>query len=101
MDPREEIVISGISGRFPESGDMGEFRENLFGHVNMVTENERRFKSGIYGIPRGFGALKEIDKFDADFFQVNAKQAARMDPQLRIMLEATYEAIQDAGEKDQ
>jgi hypothetical protein len=24
-----------------------------------------------------------------------------MDPQLRIMLEATYEAIQDAGEKDQ
>jgi fatty acid synthase len=66
----------------------------------MVTENERRFKAGIYGIPRGFGALKEIDKFDADFFGVNSKQAARMDPQLRIMLEVTYEAMQDAGDRN-
>jgi hypothetical protein len=94
---QEELVISGISGKFPESANMEEFRENLYGHVNMVTVNERRFKAGLHGIPKGFGALKEIDKFDADFFQIHQKQADRMDPQLRMMLEATYEALQDAG----
>ena len=93
----EDIVISGISGRFPESSNMAEFRDNLLNNVNMVTINDRRFKPGLHGIPEGFGSLKELDRFDADFFGVHPKQARRMDPQLRILLETTYEAIQDAG----
>ena len=92
-----EVVISGISGRFPESANFKEFQENLFNHVNMVTVNERRFKPGLYGIPKGFGTLKEIDKFDAEFFKVLPNQAQRLDPQLRLSLETTYEAMLDAG----
>jgi fatty acid synthase len=93
----EEIVISGFSGRFPESGSYKEFQENLFNHVNMVTVNERRFKPGLYGIPQGFGTLKELDRFDAEFFKILPNQAQRMDPQLRIAMETTYEAMLDAG----
>ena len=41
--------------------------------------------------------LYNIDKFDASFFGVHNKQAQSMDPQCRMLLEKTYEAIVDAG----
>ena len=48
-------------------------------------------------MPKRCGILKSLNKFDAAFFGVSPKQASRMDPQLRMMLETTYEAIIDAG----
>ncbi|KAG7491726.1 hypothetical protein MATL_G00007310 [Megalops atlanticus] len=93
----EEIVIAGISGRLPESNNLEEFWENLFNGVDMVTEDDRRWKPGLYGLPRRNGKLKEINKFDASFFGVHPKQAHTMDPQLRLMLEISYEAIVDGG----
>lgn len=41
--------------------------------------------------------LQDLTRFDAQFFGVHAKQAHLMDPQLRMFLETTYEAIVDAG----
>lgn len=38
-------------------------------------------------------------KFDASFFGVHPKQAHTMDPQLRLLLEVSYEAILDGGKK--
>lgn len=52
---------------------------------------------GSFGLPRRSGKLKDLTKFDASMFGVHAKQANRMDPQLRLLLEVTYEAIVDAG----
>ncbi|KAK9406948.1 fatty acid synthase [Crotalus adamanteus] len=63
----------------------------------MVTEDDRRWKPGIYGLPKRNGKLKDISKFDATFFGVHAKQAHTMDPQLRLLLEVCYEAIMDGG----
>ncbi|KAG9267961.1 fatty acid synthase [Astyanax mexicanus] len=93
----EDIVIAGISGRLPESDSLEEFWQNLFNGVDMVTEDDRRWKPGLYGLPRRNGKLKEIDRFDAAFFGVHPKQAHTMDPQLRLMLEISYEAIVDGG----
>lgn len=42
----DEIVISGISGRLPESNSIAEFRENLFAGVDLVTDDERRWPAG-------------------------------------------------------
>lgn len=42
----EEVVISGISGRFPESNSIAEFKENLFTGVDMVTDDDRRWPDG-------------------------------------------------------
>lgn len=53
---------------------------------------------GLYGLPRRNGKLKDISKFDAAFFGVHPKQAHTMDPQLRLLLEISYEAIVDGGE---
>lgn len=93
----DEIVISGFSGRYPESSNVEEFKKNLFEGIDMVTNDDRRWPSGMYGLPERSGKLKELNLFDATFFGVHAKQAHVMDPQLRILLEATYEAIIDAG----
>ncbi|VVC27330.1 Hypothetical protein CINCED_3A023543 [Cinara cedri] len=93
----EEVVISGISGRLPESESIAEFTENLFAGVDLVTDDDRRWPPGLYGLPLRTGKLKSLEYFDANFFGVHAKQAEVMDPQLRLLLETTYECIVDAG----
>ncbi|XP_043860025.1 LOW QUALITY PROTEIN: fatty acid synthase [Dromiciops gliroides] len=93
----EEVVIAGMAGKLPESENLQEFWENLIGGVDMVTDDDRRWKAGLYGLPRRSGKLKDLSKFDASFFGVHPKQAHTMDPQLRLLLEVTYEAIVDGG----
>ncbi|KAJ8688225.1 hypothetical protein QAD02_024020, partial [Eretmocerus hayati] len=93
----DDIVISGFSGRLPESSTIEEFKQQLFDGIDLVTDDERRWPSGIHGLPARTGKIKELAKFDATFFGVHAKQANVMDPQLRILLELTHEAIVDAG----
>lgn len=94
---QEDVVIAGISGRFPESDSVEEFKRNLFDGVDLVTDDERRWPSRLYGLPTRTGKIKNLNHFDATFFGVHAKQANVMDPQLRLLLEATYEAFVDAG----
>ena len=53
---------------------------------------------GLHGLPRRNGKLKDLSKFDAAFFGVSPRQADAMDPQLRLLLETSYECIVDAGE---
>jgi len=53
--------------------------------------------SGMFGMPKRCGKLKDLTKFDASFFGVHPKQANAMDPQLRMLLEVTYEALLDSG----
>lgn len=90
-------MIAGMAGKLPESENLQEFWENLINGVDMVTEDDRRWKPGIFGLPRRNGKLKDISKFDASFFGVHPKQAHTMDPQLRMLLEVSYEAILDGG----
>ena len=42
----EDIVISGISGRFPESDTMDEFADNLYKNINMISLDDRRWPAG-------------------------------------------------------
>ena len=51
----------------------------------------------MFNVPSRTGKLKDISSFDSVFFNVSAKQSNFMDPQLRLLLEVTYEAIIDAG----
>ena len=55
------------------------------------------FCTGLFGLPKRSGKLMDLTKFDTSFFGVHPKQADCMDPQLRMLLEVTYEAIHDAG----
>ncbi|XP_023313670.1 fatty acid synthase-like [Trichogramma pretiosum] len=97
VPPEEEIVISGISGRFPDSNNMKHFEENLMNKVDLVTDDDRRWKLDHPEIPQNTGKINNVSKFDALFFGVHFKQAHTMDPMCRMLLEHAYEAIVDAG----
>lgn len=43
----DDVVISGISCRLPESDNIEEFRQHLINKDDMVTDDERRWSKGI------------------------------------------------------
>jgi fatty acid synthase, animal type len=63
----------------------------------MVDDDERRWKHLDPNLPKRYGKVNRIEKFDALFFSVHNRQANWMDPQCRMLLEHSYEAILDAG----
>ena len=63
----------------------------------QVADDSFHLIAGLYGLPRRSGKLKELTRFDAAFFGTVPKWAKVMDPQLRMLLEVTYEALIDAG----
>ncbi|KAK8777051.1 hypothetical protein V5799_029605 [Amblyomma americanum] len=62
-----------------------------------VAENGDAYIDGLLGLPERLGKIRDLSQFDAEFFGVHPKQAHAMDPQLRLLLETSYEAIMDAG----
>jgi len=97
----EPIAIVGLSARFPGSEDLAGFERKLAAGEALVTEiPPRRWSwqeqpeevSSRWG-----GFIDEEDRFDALFFGVSAREAAQMDPQLRLLLESVWSTIEDAG----
>src|SRR5260370_24996797 len=43
------------------------------------------------------GPLDDVDMFDASFFNIPPREARRMDPQHRLLLETTWESLEDGG----
>ena len=46
VEPGEEVVITGLSGRFPESRNIMELKDNLMKKVDLITENYSRWRLG-------------------------------------------------------
>lgn len=47
-------------------------------------------------VDRG-GYLRDVEGLDAEFFRMSPREALKLDPQQRLALECTWEAIEDAG----
>ncbi|XP_063541437.1 fatty acid synthase-like isoform X1 [Cydia strobilella] len=95
--PGDEVLITGVSGYFPDSDSVVELQENLFNKVDLISGDPRRWKLAHPEIPQRTGKINHVNKFDASFFGVHYKQAHTMDPMCRILLEKAYEAVIDAG----
>jgi hypothetical protein len=52
---------------------------------------------GIHDLPTGCGKLRNLDKFDANFFGISDKTANTFDVTNRLLFEETYKAICDSG----
>ncbi|XP_015792089.1 fatty acid synthase-like isoform X2 [Tetranychus urticae] len=97
MDKKPEIVISGVSGRFPDCSNIEELKDKLYNGVDMLIENEERWPKGTYGLPSKSGILKGLHNFDASFFGLSDKEADLLDPSIRFSIETIFEALCDAG----
>ncbi|XP_074599538.1 fatty acid synthase-like [Brevipalpus obovatus] len=93
----EEIVISGISGRFPEADHVEELWDKLMNGIPLYTKDGRRWPVNLINLPPNSGKIKDIGKFDAEMFGIDPSSAHDMDPQMRLLHEVTYETLWDAG----
>ncbi|MCM2438763.1 SDR family NAD(P)-dependent oxidoreductase [Agrobacterium vitis] len=102
-----EIAIVGIACRFPGADTPQSFWQNLIAKRESIVQLSRPqlrqqgvpeavLDSDDY-VPAG-AALENFDKFDAELFNMTAKEAVTTDPQHRLFLECAWEALQAAGE---
>ncbi|TDD94229.1 type I polyketide synthase, partial [Actinomadura rubrisoli] len=96
--PVEAVAVVGLSCRLPQAPDPRAFWELLrrggSGIGDLPTD---RWAGPLPGGPAQGGFLDRVDAFDAGFFGIAPREAARMDPQQRLMLELAWECLEDAG----
>jgi len=103
----EGVAIIGMAGRFPGSRNTQEFWNNLKAGVESISffSDEELAASGVDvasvkdnpNYVRARGVLQDADLFDATFFGVSPREAELMDPQHRLILECSWEALEHAG----
>lgn len=104
----EPIAVIGMGCRLPGGVDTPErFWALLEDSVDAISEvpayrwdasayrSESRGPGSLYVSQGGF--LGDVCGFDAAFFGIAPKEAVSMDPQQRLMLEVSYEALEHAG----
>ena len=99
------IAVIGLSCRFPEANNPGEFWDNLIGSKDSVrffsvdeldaNIDDRILQSACY-VPAS-GYVDNIDQFDAEFFNFTHQEAQLLDPQFRLFFECAWEAFDDSG----
>ncbi|HEX6901809.1 MAG TPA: non-ribosomal peptide synthase/polyketide synthase, partial [Thermoanaerobaculia bacterium] len=101
-----EIAIIGLAGRFPGAAGVEELWENLIGGVESISRftDEELAAAGVapavLADPRYVKAAPVIggaDLLDAEFFALTPREAEFIDPQHRLLLECSWEALESAG----
>ena len=103
------IAIVGMACRFPgDCNSPQELWDKLSEGYDAIEDipperwNTEHYFSDTPGKPgrtnaRRGGLIKGIDQFDAGFFGISPREAMCLDPQQRMLLEVSWEAIEDAG----
>ena len=105
---REPIAIVGVACRFPRAESPDGLWRVLRDGVDAITEvpSDRWLLDEFFDLDvtkagkmatRWGGFIAGIDRFDPAFFGIAPVEAAQMDPQQRLMLELSWEALEDAG----
>jgi 3-oxoacyl-(acyl-carrier-protein) synthase/acyl carrier protein/SAM-dependent methyltransferase len=84
----EPVAVIGIGCRFPGGVDS----------PDSFWELLREGRDAVTRTAAGWGGyLDATDSFDPEFFRLNEREARAMDPQHRLLLEAAWSALADAG----
>ncbi|MCQ4167589.1 non-ribosomal peptide synthetase, partial [Tahibacter harae] len=105
-DCRDSLAIVGMSCQVPGAADHHAFwRQLLAGESGMRRLGADELAAA--GVPAALAAhpryvpvrsaIAGRELFDADFFRVNPRDAELMDPQLRLLLQHAWAAVEDAG----
>lgn len=101
-----EVAIIGMAARFPQSGSIEEFWKNLAeGNEAVVSFDKEELRQE--GVPENIlnqedyiparGYLEASYAFDPVFFGYSPKEAEVMDPQMRLLHQCVWHALEDAG----
>ncbi|KAK5578917.1 hypothetical protein RB653_008592 [Dictyostelium firmibasis] len=102
---QEDIAIVGVGFRIPgcEKNLPSELWDNLMNKFSGIRKTTERWSDNyhlsgdINNGNSGLLPLKEWKSFDPSFFGINPTMASTIDPQQRILLKCTWEALEDAG----
>ena len=102
VSAEDPIAVVGVGCRLPGGVNGPERFWRLLGEgaeaVSEVTPDRWSDYARVpEGVTRWGGFLDDIAGFDAEFFGIAPREAARMDPQQRLMLEVAWEALEHAG----
>ena len=104
----ESIAVVGMACRFPGANDVSAFWRLLEAGENAVSEGVPGSGVGRVGelfrdasvqseACRFSAFIDGVDQFDASFFRISPVEAQHLDPQQRLMLETSWQALEDAG----
>jgi len=109
-DKQEPIAIVGAACRFAgEASSLDSLWDMISkvktGHCPVPSDRwdsnnwyhpDPNRKGGI-STQHGYFLQQDISRFDAPFFSITAKEAAAMDPMKRLLLEVSYESIENCN----
>jgi acyl transferase domain-containing protein len=106
--PAHAIAVVGVSCRLPGANNLDELWDLLSNGRDTHQEVPKdRFDINTSSRVSQDNALKDrkffgnfiddVKRFDNIFFGINAKEAASMDPQQRMLLECSFEALDSSG----
>jgi phthiocerol/phenolphthiocerol synthesis type-I polyketide synthase C len=103
-DPKQLIAIVGMAGRVPGAADIDSFWRLLMARGDAIRpipadrwDRAADLDPEVAVQDRG-GFLDDIAAFDPTFFGISPRAAEDIDPQHRLMLEAAWQALEDAGQ---
>src|SRR5271167_3108959 len=105
---RDAIAVVGWACRLPGAKSMTELWSLLLeGRCAVSRVPADRFSLERFGHPRrqergksyswAAGVIDDLWGFDPSVFGISPREAEKMDPQQRILLQLTWEALEDAG----
>ena len=109
----EPIAIIGMGCRFPGGASSPEAFWDIFHNgVDTITEVPKdRWHLDDYYDPdpdtpgkmysRCGGFIEQVKEFDANFFGISPKETTHLDPQHRLLLEVSWEALEHSGKNPQ
>jgi myxalamid-type polyketide synthase MxaD len=101
---REPIAIIGYGCRFPGGPGPDGYWRVLEEGIDAIREiPEDRWAAEVFEKNRTevrwAGLLEDLARFDAAFFSISPREAESLDPQQRMLLEVSWEAIEHAGQR--
>ncbi len=92
----EPVAVVGLACRLPMAPNPNRLWQLFHDGVDAITRAPADRWPGV-DLPHRFGGfLDHVDRFDPGFFGISPREATTMDPQQRLMLELSWEAIEDA-----
>ncbi|UXY30492.1 SDR family NAD(P)-dependent oxidoreductase [Streptomyces sp. HUAS TT20] len=95
-----DIAVIGMAAELPGADDLDAFWENIRAGEESITHGSPRVvEDPATGRRRvhARGVLKDVRRFDAEFFGIPRREAEVLDPQHRRLLELSWNAMEDAG----